>query len=436
MKSLRSYVYYKLFFPIGDLVVKTKLSYYYRKIKMMQNLSGKDIINWQNQQLRILLTHAYCHTTYYKELLDSLGLKPNDFSSKEDLNRLPPLTKEIIINNFHKFIPDNISKISHKEAFTGGSTGKPLKYLLDNRSWSFSTANTLINRENNGWYIGDKHIVLGSSSLNISSKQSIKHKIYYLLKGKISLSGVNLSDSVCNKYINIIMSKKIRHIYGYASSIYLLADYALRNKLNIKLDGCYTTSEKLTDIFRQTITEAFKCKILDEYGANDGGITAFNYGDGRFLVSYNSLFNCPDAEHFSLLLTDLTNHAFPLINYDLGDQVSCQENHSFRHNYNGQVFTSLLGRTSDIIQLENGSNITGPGFTVLFNSFPVEYYCVKKEGVNHIKCFIKKRNDFNLEHEAILKKNIAAQIGDAQLDIEYSDKVFFTKSGKRAYFIK
>jgi len=432
----RKFLYYNLIFPLGDIVLKTKLSFYYRKIKELRKYSADDIVNWQNQQLRKLIFHAYGCTVYYKDLFDSLGLCPQDISCREDLKKLPALSKDIIINNYEKFIPTNIDKIPHKIAFTGGSTGMPLKYLHDNKAWSYSTANTLLNRENMGWYIGDKHIVLGSSSLNISSKHTLKHKIYYFLKGKIGLSGVNLSDEVCEKYLKIIEEKKIRHIYGYASAVYLLADFALRSNRKIIIDGCYTTSEKLSDLFRLTINEAFNCKILDEYGANDGGITAFNYGDGLFQVGYNSIFNSSDAEQFPLLLTDLTNYAFPLINYEVGDYISLHANDSHVSNYNGQVFKNLLGRTSDVIYLENGCKITGPGFTVLFNNMPVEYYCLKKESTNHLICYIKRRSNYQQKHEVEIKSHIMNQIGDAHLEIKYSDEVFYTTSGKRAYFIK
>ncbi|MDA3904515.1 MAG: hypothetical protein PF484_00410 [Bacteroidales bacterium] len=431
---LKKFIYYKLIFAIGDVFAKTNLAFYYREIKRLRILSSHEIIEWQNSQLKLLVRQAYYHTAYYKALFDNIGLHPNDIITKEDLKKLPILSKDTIIKNFDKFIPDNINKIPHIVAHTGGSTGLPLTFLLDKRSWSFCTANTLINRENCGWNIGDKHVVLGSSSLNISSQLTKKHKIYYFLKGKISLSGNSLTDEVCKKYIEIIKTKKIRHIYGYASAIYLLADFVLRNKIKISLNGCFTTSEKLTDLFRQTIKLAFHCKILDEYGANDGGITAFNYGNGLFFVGYNSIFNESHEKQFSLLLTDLTNHAFPLLNYEIGDIVGTPGEET-SNDYNGQVFINLLGRTSEIIHLENGSNVSGPGFTVLFDSMPVDYYCLKKEGPNYIKCYIKKGNSYSQKHEDILIKNIKNQIGDAKLDIEYSDTIFYTKSGKRAYFI-
>ena len=43
-----------------------------------------------------------------------------------------------------------------------------------------------------------------------------------------------------------------------------------------------------------------------------------------------------------------------------------------------------------LIELENGTVITGPGFTILFKDLPVEYYRIEKCDINTVKCLVKK----------------------------------------------
>ena len=92
-----------------------------------------------------------------------------------------------------------------------------MPYLLDNRSWSFSNADYILNWERTNYNFGDKHVALGGSS--IFKRTSLKHKIFYHLKNKIGLDGMNLSDDLLGEYVEFINRNKIKYIYGYASSI-------------------------------------------------------------------------------------------------------------------------------------------------------------------------------------------------------------------------
>ena len=284
MSKLYSVFLKQIFLPVADILMKTNITRSYRYIKQMQKFSPDEIEKWQNDRLRQLLQHAYIHTKYYNRLLTKEGLLPEDIKSFSELGKIPVLTKEIIRENMHDIIADNIHSIPHKKSATGGSCGDPLIYYHDYSSWSMSNANYILNWEKVGYNYGDLYIALGSSSLYVNKRASLKHQIYYRLKSKIGLNGVNMSDLVCKDYITLIRKKKIQFIYGYASAIYLLAKYALQHNEMIKIRACFPTSEVLTDRFRQTIKEAFQCEILDCYSANDGGINAYAKEGGGFTL--------------------------------------------------------------------------------------------------------------------------------------------------------
>lgn len=426
--------------PIADGAMKTSIASSYRRIMRMQAWSPSEIRALQSDQLRKLVVHAYKRTVYYEKLFKQRGLIPSDIQTLEDLTKIPILTKADVLAHFNDLIPDNIASIPHKKSSTGGSTGDPMKYWLDHRSWSMSNANTIINWEKVGHNYGDKYIALGSTSLFVDKKFSFKHRLYYSLKNKIGLNGINMSDDVCRIYINLIRTKNIRSIYGYASSIYLLAKYALKNNEKLNIRACFPTSEVLRDSFRETIKDAFECEIVDCYGAHDGGITAFAHDAGFFKVGYSCLVRIqnPDKNNQGpALLTDLFNFAMPLINYKLGDEIQIDASKNKDYPYNGQVINKVLGRTSDIIQLENGRMLTGPGFTILFKDLPVEHYCIEKNGKNSIKCSIVRLSDFKQHHEELIRSTFIKQMGEnATFIIDYINEIPLTNSGKRVYFKK
>ena len=428
----------KVIMPIADKTMNTKIMYYYQVINEMAKYRREEIICWQNQKLKKLIKHAYNNTIYYKNLFDNLNINPDAIQSKDDLFRLPVLTKETIINNYRSLIPNNINKLNYKESATGGSTGDPMKFLLDLNSWSFSNANAIVNWEKMGYEYGDKYLALGSTSIFVDEKLSFKHRLYYQIKRKIPVSGINMSDNVCEKFIYLIRNMNIKYIYGYASSIYLLAKYIIEHDLNLSLNCCFPTSEILLENYRKTIKKAFRCRIMDCYGAYDGGVTAFEFKHGFYEVGYNTLIiqkNKDTNNIGSAILTDLLNFSMPLVNYQLGDEYCINNRMNSQYNYNGQLLNTIIGRTSDIIRLRNGRILTGPGFTILFKDLPVESYSISQLGENEIECLVKKMPDFSESHERLIKNSMQNQAGDScKINIKYVKKFTTLQNGKRKFF--
>lgn len=439
MNDSRMYSWFikKGFMPVADRVMRTSITQKMNDIRYLRTLNSQQIQVWQFERLQKLMHHAYHQTVYYRNVFDHRGLSPTDIKSTEDLNKLPVLTKKMIREHFQDLIPANIQNIPHKRASTGGSTGEPLVYFLDHQSWSFTNANTILNWERTGYNYGDRYIALGSSSLFVKKKRSLKHNLYYAAKRKVGLNGIQMSPQVCSSYIQFIRKKRIRFLYGYASSIFLLARYVLKNHLNVQIEACFTTSEVLSSHYRQVISDAFTCSIVDCYGSNDGGITAFSHQEGIFEVGYDTVYTLDsqgyDDHSGQLMITDLYNFAMPLINYKNEDAILLKPDVAKDNQHNGQIFSRVIGRSSDLIELENGIVLTGPGFTILFKDIPVEYYCIEKNS-GQIICHLKRGNGYEKEHEELIQSTIQKQIGhDTPLQIYYTDQEFRAPSGKRVY---
>ncbi|MEG1555148.1 MAG: hypothetical protein RR356_00270 [Bacteroidales bacterium] len=438
MKLFKEFIILNIILPIADLVLHTHLFYWYKKINKMLRWSPDKIKCWQIEKLQQLIHHAYNNTVYYHELFDSLGLKPEDIRTIEDLEKIPPLTKDIIRNRYDDIIPKNIHQFHYHHSSTGGSTGEPTKYIKDNNSWGFDNAFNIIAWKQTGYRYGDKFMALGSSSIFPTNKKSILHHFYYKLKGKIPFNAMNLSEEVLHHYVNFLSKHKIHYIYGYASSIYILAKFIEDNHLQktINIKACFPTSEILTETYKNTIERVFHCLILDSYGANDGGIIAHQFGDG-FKVGYNSiaqLITNQSTNFGTELLTDVTNLAFPFIRYQLGDEVEIGDGYSDK--YNGQIFNRVMGRTSDIIMLENGKILTGPGFTILFKDLNVIGYRIFKSNPLELTLEIVKGSGYNQEQEDLIEETMHKHAGkDCKIIINYLTEMKKRNSGKSLFFM-
>ena len=442
MGRTRECVILKGLMPLADLKFHTLMPSWYRQIKKMQKWSPEKIKQWQTDRMQQLVNTAYNHSRYYHELFGSLKLKPEDIKSLQDLRMIPPLTKEIIRERHKDILLDDNQNYHWKAGATGGSTGNPTRYVKDNNSWGFDNAFNLFMWQRTGYYYGDRFIALGSASIFPTNKRSMLHELYYGMKRKIPFNAMNLSEERLEECVRFIIDNDIHYIYGYASSIFLLAKYVIEKDLqsNMRIKACFPTSEILTDIYRKTIKKAFHCHINDSYGANDGGIVAHKLDDEPgYKVGYNCVVQIKEPldgkdNYGTALLTDVTNTVFPFICYELGDILELGEGYNEFHN--GQVLAKVVGRTSDIISLENGRNLTSPGFTILFKDLNVKGYRIYKSNPMELTLEIVKMPSFTDAEESLIIDTMHKHAGnDCKVLINYKDEIVTRNNGKNLFFL-
>lgn len=435
MSGLKEFLLLNTLFPIADKVKGTKAMYWFRQIRKMESWSQEEIENWQLSKMKLLINHAYNHTVYYREIFDILGLKPSNINSFDDLRKLPVLDKSIIKSRFKDFVPDNINDYKHRYNLTGGSTGTPFKYILDENTWGFVTALKMFSFMKTSYNFGDTYVSIGSASLFPVNKKSFIHEIYFRLRNTIPLNGMNMDDEVCARYIGIIKKYNVKYIYGYATSVYLLASYARKYNVEMKIKGVFTTSENLTDDYRKVIESTWGVQVMNCYGARDGGVTAYEVNRGYFNVGYNSYCQTDTSEEISstMYCTNLIDYAFPLIRYTVGDDVVLSKNND---KYNGQVFKEITGRTSDIIQLDNGHKLTPTGFSIMSRGFNIAAFRMTKINGLFIKLEIQKLESYTIEEEKLILETMKKHVGnECEILLEYVPIFEPLKNGKRNFFI-
>ena len=437
MSKLGEAIRLHVILPLAEKVMGLRPIYWYNQIRKMNTWTKQQVIDWQNQQLRAFVRHAYEHTVYYKELFDQLNLTPDDIQTAEDLKKLPIITKDILRKRFDDLVPDNVKSLPHRLNKTGGTTGEPMQFLASEDTWGYVTAAKMVAWKTTPYKYGDKFVALGSASL-FNKKPSLPRRIYDWIRQEIPLNSMNLSDELCQQYLDKMRKEKIAYVYGYASSIYLLAKYAYENKVDVSfIKGAFTTSENLTATYRTMIEKAFNCRVMDCYGCLDAGVACYEVQPGQYYVSYCSILEIIDPIEPGMgtaVSTSVINYAFPLIRYEYGDAIQMQLSDT---EYNGQVIAQVFGRSSDVLKLDNGHVLTSPGFTILMGKFDVVAYDIQKISGSEIKMQIQPVvGKWNDEQEKLLTDEMQRFVGEGcKFSIEYVDHFEPLKNGKRRYFM-
>ena len=436
MSRFNEWIRLSVIYPFAEQIKGTNSMAWYHRIQEMNTWNREEIRAWQNEQLRRIIDQAYNHTVYWKRIFDENGLKPSDIRTVEDLKKLPILTKKEIIAHYEEMVPDNVEQFPHRMERTGGTTGDPMQYLVDEDIWGYVSADKIVAWRSTGYRFGDPFMALGSASL-FKKNAPLARRVLDWIRNERAYNSMNMDGELCRKYIEILEKQKIHYIYGYASSIYLLAQYALDHNMDMShMRGAFTTSENLTDIYRETIEKAFGCRVMDCYGARDAGITAYEVTPGNYYLGYSAHLEIVDEiapNTGTLLSTNLLSMAFPVLRYDYGDVAELDNNSPV---YNGQVLHKIYGRTSDVLRLDNGHVLTSPGFTILMRNFDVKAYDIQKLSGSSVRMQVQVANGWDKEQETKLIAEMQRFCGEGcEFTLEYVDGFQELKNGKRRYFM-
>lgn len=441
-----SFIAENIIYPMGDLALGTSVMRYYRWLQKTQWWSPEQLVELQNEKLKNLIKHAYTNVPYYRNMFDTLDLPLTGIQNVQDLGKLPILTKDKIRANTEQFIATDFKKYKPIRNATGGSTGEPLIYFITKDLASINWAGMFRGFGWGGYRIGDKRITFGGSSLIPDKKTSITMRIRQKLERNLPLSAVSMTQDKYVEYIDILKKYKPKYIYGYPSSIFLLADYCKEHRVtDIKFNAVFTTAEVLLPNYRDVIEKQFNCKVFDQYGSYDGGGQALecNIHKGLHVTAEKCILEIVDeagnlvspGQSGRIIVTDLHNYAMPFIRYEVGD-IGAIDDKLCECGRGLPLLKNIQGRTTDIIKFANGTTLAGPAVTLIFKDCHVKQYQVVQSSGNSIMVKVVKApgysdNDTDY-YMNIFKHHLGNEI---KIDLEFCDEIKPGKNGKYRFII-
>lgn len=440
--SFRNWIDEKVILPSSDMVFSQSISKSLKFLQESQWWKPGEIENFQNEKLKELVRHAYGNVPYYKELFNANKLSPNDIKTKDDLPKIPILTKEIIKRNFpDKIVASNIPDNQKVYLSSSGSTGEPLQYYSFKKAASFKTACNLRGLYWHGFRLGDKHC-----KLSIFPRTGLKKKLQDIFTNCHYIFSESISQTDIVSIVGQILKFKPKMIYGYPSTLFVLADYIERNNITISgLSFINTHGEILIPNHKEIMEKAFNCSVIDAYSGEGGAII--------FECIKNKLYHIADEYAITEIIrdgetineegegdivsTDLWNYALPMLRYnikDVGvlkkDKCDCGRGLSLLH--------QIKGRDSDILVTPSGKNLIVHFFTGFFEWLStVEQFQVRQHAKDKIEVLLVRNDQYTDAEEKKIYTEVKNYIGsDVDLELTYVNDIPLTRSGKRRFIIR
>ena len=249
-------------------------------------------------------------------------------------------------------------------------------------------------------------------------------------------------------YLNTIRNYRPEYIYGYASALNLFSELLLSRKLtpDFPLKAVVSTAETLHDFQRQTIEPAFGCPVVNEYGARDGGIIAYQCPEGSMHISAeNAILEVVDPVDFKglpaeesgvLLVTDLNNHVMPRLRYQIGDRAALS-NEGCSCGMGLPVLDQLDGREDDMFVTVDGKFIHGHAFNHLSRHMhSIHKFQIIQESPAHARLFIVPDDGFEQSEIDEFISKARQLLPGTQIDVSIVEDIPVSGSGKFRYTIR
>ncbi|ROS22984.1 phenylacetate--CoA ligase family protein [Cellulomonas sp. PhB150] len=348
----------------------------YANLLAHERLSPPDLAELQRVRGARLATYAWDTTDFYRDHYSSAGLSRQDVADPEAFEHLPTVEKEHLRDGSARFHARDVAQRDTKMASTGGSTGEPVRLLHDRRV----PVRTISWRLLRWWGVEASDDVAHVYRHVRSPRREILHTLQWWPSRSIQIDAYRMDSAALETFFRRFRRVRPRLVLGYVGGIYELACHIEEHGIALPpVAAVGVTAAPLSEVQRSTIERVFGAPAFDHYRCGEVPWIAGECGAHRGLHSFGDVRlvevvddggrRLPAGVIGDTVVTDLTNRAFPLVRYRLGDR-SAMIATPCPCGVTLPLMEHVRGRVSDALHLPDGQIVAGEGLTAIFDDWP------------------------------------------------------------------
>jgi phenylacetate-CoA ligase len=419
------------------------------EIERTQWLSRAGVEAGQAQRLNRLLASALAHSPWHAARLREAGLEAAvqaGAATLADLARMPTMDKRDARAHVEQLVwrnaPGGVFPYT-----TGGSSGEPLIFYFGRARQASDAAGRMRARRWWGVQPGEREAYLWGAPVELNKTDRIK-TLRDRLVNQLVLNAFAMSPARMDDYLDALQAWQPRCLYGYASSVALLAAHAeaRRRTLDLpKLRVACTTGEPLYPHQRELIARVFGAPVANEFGSRDIGFTAHEAPGGQMLLmSESHIVEVLDeagrpvapGEAGEAAITGLTSTAQPFIRYRTGDVLRLAKEPAS----GGQglhVVAEVSGRQTDFVVAADGRVMHALAVIYVLRAVPgiAQFKCIQ-HALERMEVQVVPDAGWNETARHAVEAGLRARLGDAlKVELRLLDAIPPEASGKHRYVV-
>jgi len=400
--------------------------------------SASEIEAYRNEKLRALVRHAYDNVPYYRERWQAVKISPLDIRCREDLRKLPVLTKEDVRQNFDRLVSQQASRGELVFRHTSGTTGKALHFYSTKAAIAFQWAVWWRHRLRFGVGPGAWHANFTGKRVVPLDQQAPPYWRWNRPMHQALVTMHHLTPSKISSVVDFLNSQNFDFYSGYPSIIHMLALNAREAGLTLKSSprAIFTGAENVLEFQRRDIQAFTGAVLTDQYGCSEGCGNAshcpeFVYHEDAEFGIIEGVELQPGNPAKSILCTGFSNDAFPFIRYEVGDTGVWQDDGKrCGCGRASPVILRIEGRQDDYVVTPEGRRIMRFDY-VFKDALHVKEAQVVQEELENILVRIVRRPEYDSGDEREIRREIGIWISPRlTVRFEYVPEIERAPNGK------
>lgn len=410
-------------------------------LSKIQTKNNSDFKAYVEKQKKDIISFHLKNNSFYRSFASQVDV--NDWSS------VPVMTKRHLQQPLEKRLSKGYELKNVYVNKTSGSSGDPFIFAKDKLSHAMTWAEIT---DRFSWYGIDFNTSKQARfyGIPLDKKGYYKERLKDWFSNRYRFSVFDLSDSAFDKALVKFKTSKFDFINGYTSPIVQFAKFLKRKDIILKdlcpsLKVCIVTSEMLFDDDKALMEKQFGVPIVNEYGASELDLIAFQNTQNEWQVNSETLFLeildendnvLPYGEEGRIVITSLYNKAHPFIRYDIGDIGILCDKSTLRK----PILKKLVGRTNDIAVLPSGKQAAGLTFyyitkSVIEEDGNVSEFIIEQSAIDTFKIKYVSREVLSSDKKKTITKAMEQYLEPGiSITFERVDKLDRSKSGKLKQF--
>jgi phenylacetate-coenzyme A ligase PaaK-like adenylate-forming protein len=399
--------------------------------------SASEIEAYQNEKLRALIRHAFENVPYYRERWKALKIAPDDVRSRDDLYKLPVLTKEEIRKNADRFISQKTPRRELLSRHTSGTTGKGLHFYMNKEAVAFQWAVWWRHRLRFGVTPGTWHANFTGQRVIPITQRTPPYWRWNRPMRQVLINMQSLTPGKIASIVELLNSQGLEFYSGYPSFIHMLALNAADAGLRLTSPPrvIFTGAENMFDFQRRDI-EAFTGAVLtDHYGCTEACCNAsrcpeFVYHEDFEFGIMEGLERAPGDRAKTIVCTGFACDAFPFIRYEVGDTAVWQDGNGCACGRSSRVLLRVEGRTDDYVVTPEGARIARLDY-LFKDALNVKEAQIVQERLGEIEIRLVRRSAYGAKDELEIRRDIRSWLSPSlEVRFEYVQEIPREPNGK------
>lgn len=415
-----------------------------RARKMLDEIDQIPVNQYQNfieTKKKEIVDYHLTNNNFYKGFIGDRSI--------ENWEDIPIMSKTDLQQPLEQRLSDGFNLKNSYIGKTSGSSGHPFSFAKDKLCHAMAWEGF---NDHYNWHGIDLNKSLQARFYGIpldfygNLQERIKDRIS--LRRRFSI--FDLSEVKLQNFLDRFKKSKFDYLNGYTSAILLFSKFLKKKEIVLKdicpsLKLCIVTSERLFDKDKKLIEEAIGVPVVNEYGASEVGLIAFENPQAEWCLNSRDHFieivdknnkTLPPGEEGRVVITSLFNKAHPIIRYAIGDIGVLSKKSTPKK----PILESLIGRTSDVAKLADGKIVPGLTFyyvtkTIIDDTGNTKEFVVTQTKMDSFDIEYVRDTDFNIEETTKIAEAVEKYVGK-NLKVNFKRKQSLTrsKSGKLKQF--